>query len=1200
MKKSVKKKIFVLILSLAMCLQFIGVGTHAVNAASKTDISTKNVIDSTDVTEKIKVEISGVKGETEASVDLGVIVAPKYTGYTFVNATVDGDVINYIGTYKGDKYYANTDISDSATYLLGDSKVKLNYTKEVSVYNIKYTYDAKLLNVVGEKTANAETNLKFRVENKDHTNYQIDSVTANDKLLTINEDGYYVIDNIQNDIDVIITVSKITQYNVTYNGTNLISAKFIGSKTVESNKQWEGVIFSKYLNGSSGPGTLNSIVLNGVYLNIPKGNKKNETKTTNIPGTGIVSVNLLKGTSDYGKGYTYTITVQDVKSDLHFVPALYLNENDIAISSLSGLSVYYWTGKDLRALEVGDMIEKDPKTAVFFVKTKLGYEAVKASGTGTKIIERINDVDEIKNVLGGYSDAKAAAEAKGCNYVMYYSDSSVEHRIVELSSRLIDYTVKYDLNGAQSEAIIDNQKYNIENNKIITVSKETPIKDGFTFTGWKNKETGIIYKSGNEILLNEKLLNALKTNEIKLVAQWVKNDEVKTSSYQIHYFFEQENGTFIENKSLRKTINDAYINKTVFLNETHLNPIGIYEFDESNKNNVMTTVVLSSNQTIPLKAYYVIAKRTLSYDKGTALTGEVPQEKTYLKDTNAIISANTGNLVGPYTDKNDSYFVCWKSDSVYYLVGSEVKMSSNLKLVPVFAGDLKNDTTLNFTTDGNGTIVGRNQFVTPSTYSFGKVILSEAELPQVNANKGYKFDGWYDAQTSNKPVKIASSSTELYNYIKNLTATTTIEAKFIRDETQTHSLSYNVEYYKGDTLTEALNSNVAFTEKVSDDKAWAGDTTLALKYNHEKFEGYIVELTDPKILPERVENGSTVKIYNTRDMSKWTTIKFIAGQGLLNDQDKDFETNKVLIGKTFDSQKITYPNVTAKSGWIFNGWDVKFDKETIITKDMIITALYLEDKNKDGIPDKDQYVTVTFDAGTYGNYKGQQTVKTEKMLPGDKINIPELTVDDGYYFTRYNNEVVEFVPMGLDVMELKYIALYDLILVTPIIPEVPVIPTLPVAPIITPPARVAPVIPVVPVVPAAPAVDNPVVIAPNEVPQGNADNVTDENKTIIDNQVPQAKIDGTWALINLISAIATVIVAAILFILKSKKDEESSSKLDLIIKVIGIIIAVASVIIFFVTEDMSLKMAMSDKWTFAMLGLLVVEVILAVFKKTRD
>ena len=158
--------------------------------------------------------------------------------------------------------------------------------------------------------------------------------------------------------------------------------------------------------------------------------------------------------------------------------------------------------------------------------------------------------------------------------------------------------------------------------------------------------------------------------------------------------------------------------------------------------------------------------------------------------------------------------------------------------------------------------------------------------------------------------------------------------------------------------------------------------------------------------------------------------------------------------------------------------------------------------------------------------------------------------------------------------------------------------------------------------PAAPApqADAP---APEPTPAPDAE--------IVDDAVPQAQPDepelGVWALLNLILTILTVILSLIMLILyigkrKEEGDEndeqtkaaaqtgDDENAADQIIKkkglmrLIGIIPAVAAVITFILTEDMSLPMVFTDKWTLLMAVILIVDIIVAILahktKKDAD
>ena len=112
-----------------------------------------------------------------------------------------------------------------------------------------------------------------------------------------------------------------------------------------------------------------------------------------------------------------------------------------------------------------------------------------------------------------------------------------------------------------------------------------------------------------------------------------------------------------------------------------------------------------------------------------------------------------------------------------------------------------------------------------------------------------------------------------------------------------------------------------------------------------------------------------------------------------------------------------------------------------------------------------------------------------------------------------------------------------------------------------------------------------------------------------DNATPKGN-NGIWALINLIAAIVTVILG--LFLLLSKRhrndededederqarmargeEKEQEQKRGWICKVLGVIVAIVSVVFFILTEDMSLPMALTDKWTIWMIVIAIVELVL--------
>ena len=70
---------------------------------------------------------------------------------------------------------------------------------------------------------------------------------------------------------------------------------------------------------------------------------------------------------------------------------------------------------------------------------------------------------------------------------------------------------------------------------------------------------------------------------------------------------------------------------------------------------------------------------------------------------------------------------------------------------------------------------------------------------------------------------------------------------------------------------------------------------------------------------------------------------------------------------------------------------------------------------------------------------------------------------------------------------------------------------------------------------------------------------------------------------------------------KAETDDEDEnddrSKKMLIAKIVGAIVGIAAPIIFILTEDMSLPMALTDKWTVLMVVLLAVQIVAAALNK---
>lgn len=288
-------------------------------------------------------------------------------------------------------------------------------------------------------------------------------------------------------------------------------------------------------------------------------------------------------------------------------------------------------------------------------------------------------------------------------------------------------------------------------------------------------------------------------------------------------------------------------------------------------------------------------------------------------------------------------------------------------------------------------------------------------------------------------------------------------------------------------------------------------------------------------------------------------------------------------GTVLNTQKVTRgddaiaPVDPAREGYDFTGWNSTF---TNVQRDLTVTAMYAP------IPEIERF-TVTF-MDHDGTVLGVQNV-----VRGEDAIAPTDPTREGYRFTGWNNTFINIQS------DLTVTAQYEEIVIDQ--PPVVVTPT-PVAP--APAAPATPVAPVAavaaaPVAPVAPAVET---VEDNATPL--AEDVVEDNTT------PLAKAEGTWALVNLICAIVTVLFGFILLISKKKKEEDeddeyeeepNEKKRGTFTRVLSVITAIISVIAFILTEDMTLKMIMVDKWTIMMLVITVIQIVIFAFgRKWKD
>ena len=113
---------------------------------------------------------------------------------------------------------------------------------------------------------------------------------------------------------------------------------------------------------------------------------------------------------------------------------------------------------------------------------------------------------------------------------------------------------------------------------------------------------------------------------------------------------------------------------------------------------------------------------------------------------------------------------------------------------------------------------------------------------------------------------------------------------------------------------------------------------------------------------------------------------------------------------------------------------------------------------------------------------------------------------------------------------------------------------------------------------------------------------------------PQAAPKGHWALINLIAAMLSVVLAVVVLLAKHAKDEDDEDKDDQVVaneneddenestrhrrwKVIATIDAILAVVVFILTENISLPMVLVDKWTVLMVLFGLISIVSTYFAR---
>lgn len=390
-------------------------------------------------------------------------------------------------------------------------------------------------------------------------------------------------------------------------------------------------------------------------------------------------------------------------------------------------------------------------------------------------------------------------------------------------------------------------------------------------------------------------------------------------------------------------------------------------------------------------------------------------------------------------------------------------------------------------------------------------------------------------------------------------------------------------YYLSDkdgNILENDGRKVVLHSKISNNKA------LHVKYsfNPEKFieiDGVLYEVF-------REDNKTTEIVLNEAGYQALYTCRYVKVLNVTFNTNGfgDIEGNTVTnvpVEQVSGSVKVLPTINNIPSNMYFNGWNtqpdgsgITFDENTIVDKDITVYALYAFKPLNVVFKDED---------GTIYQ-EGQVEYGKSAVAPSDPIK-------EGFTFSGWD---VDFTNVKTDlIVTAKWVANGT---TPPVEPEDPTVPNVPVTP-------VNPVVPVEPVQPIQNVVQTPTVVTPPQTITPAPEEVLDNETPLTDGQdvekvekdkTPLSKGTQSWALINLLCVVATIALILFIFLGKRKKEEEeeettTSYKRRTWTKVSSVVIAIASLIAFIITEDMTLPMILVDKWTVVMALILLVQCV---------
>ena len=371
--------------------------------------------------------------------------------------------------------------------------------------------------------------------------------------------------------------------------------------------------------------------------------------------------------------------------------------------------------------------------------------------------------------------------------------------------------------------------------------------------------------------------------------------------------------------------------------------------------------------------------------------------------------------------------------------------------------------------------------------------------------------------------------------------------------------------------------------------------TLASNYNIEANAGTLT-ITPKSIIPDGPHTPDDKKTGITVDNPK--DVKYDGKEHAQKPIVKDEKTGVTLEeGKDYE---VVYPTDIKNVGTVtatVNGkgnYDGSFEiKYNILKRDVTFTSA-TDSKQYDGTALTNGNVEITGDGFAEG--EGVTFNVTGSITDaGSTKNTFTYVMHAGTNAGNYNVTVVEGT---LTVTAASVVPRQPETPQNP--PARPSRPNVP-ARIVTPPATTTPA-------PAPEATVEPAKVEPTPAPTSKSEKIKEE-------ATPQAAPKGHWALINLIAAMLSVVLAVAALLAKHAKEEDEEEKDDQVVesenqddetsaskrhrtwKIVAVIDAIAAVVVFILTENLAHDMVLVDKWTVLMVLFGLISIVSTYFAR---